>query len=138
LGERVKVRIASLPDGTPIASILTLSFNNVVTYKYGCSDPQYNALGATVMLMWRTIQDAMTEGAAELDLGRSDYDTPGLIAFKNHWGAAQSIIRYYRHPAAPARVRANGFVVTTARRLITAVPDSVFATIGGLFYRHAA
>ena len=80
----------------------------------------------------------MNEGAAELDLGRSDYDTPGLIAFKDHWGATQSVIRYYRHPAAPARARANGFIVATARRLVTAVPDSVFATIGGLFYRHAA
>jgi hypothetical protein len=90
------------------------------------------------MLMWRTIQDAMNDGAAELDLGRSDHDTPGLIAFKDHWGAAQSAIRYYRHPAAPARTRTSGLVAATARRLVSAVPDSVFATIGGLFYRHAA
>jgi CelD/BcsL family acetyltransferase involved in cellulose biosynthesis len=138
LRERLKIRIASLKDGTPAAGILTLSYKRVVTYKYGCSDPQFNALGGTVMLIWRTVQDALGEGALELDLGRSDHDTPGLVAFKNHWGAAQSGITYYRYPAAATVVNKHGFVAAARRRVIAAVPDSVLAGIGGLFYKHVA
>ena len=136
LGENLKIRVASSKDGTPVASIVTLSCKKVVTYKYGCSDPRFNSLGGTALLMWRTIQDAISAGAAELDLGRSDYDTPGLIAFKDHWGAARYGITYYRNPA--AAIRTNGFAVKTARRLITSVPDSLFTTLGGLLYRHVA
>jgi hypothetical protein len=43
LGDRLKIRIASLKTGTPVAGILTLSYKKTVTYKYGCSDPQFNA-----------------------------------------------------------------------------------------------
>jgi lipid II:glycine glycyltransferase (peptidoglycan interpeptide bridge formation enzyme) len=135
LGESLKIRVAS-KDGAPVASIITLSFKNVVTYKYGCSDPRFNALGGSVMLMWRTIQDAMDEGAAELDLGRSDHDTPGLITFKDHWGAERSRIDYYRYPAAVTRVFTNGVLVGMTRRLVTAIPDSLFTALGGLLYRH--
>ncbi len=138
LGQRMKIRIASLNDGTPAAAILTLSFKNVVTYKYGCSDPRFNALGGTVMLLWRTVQDAKKEGAVELDLGRSDFDTPGLIDFKNHWGADQAGITYYCYPAVSRRGLRNGLITTTAKRLVAAVPDSVLGAIGGMFYRHAA
>ncbi len=135
LGEKLKIRVASSKDGIPAASIITLSFNDVVTYKYGCSDPRFNALGGMVFLMWRTVQEALNEGAAELDLGRSDHDTPGLIAFKDHWGALRSRLTYYRHPAR-AGVSANGFFMAAGRRLLAAIPDSLFTTLGGLLYRH--
>ena len=138
LGDHLKIRVASLKDGTPVASIVTLSYKEVVTYKYGCSDPRFNALGGTAMLLWRTIEEAMRDGAAELDLGRSDYDTPGLISFKDHWGADRYALTYYRNPATTNANRAHGFAATTARRLITSVPDSLFTTLGGFIYRHVA
>src|SRR5262249_20402267 len=81
-------------DDRPIASVMTLTFKQVVTYKYSCSDPKFNSLSGTVRLIWRTIQDAIDAGASELDLGRSDLDTPGLIEFKNHWGAVRSPLSY--------------------------------------------
>ncbi len=37
-------------------------------------------------------------GSRMLDLGRSDVDQPGLIAFKDHLGATQSTLTYYRYP----------------------------------------
>jgi CelD/BcsL family acetyltransferase involved in cellulose biosynthesis len=138
LGDRLKIRIASLKSGRAVAGVLTLSYKTVVTYKYACGDSQFNVLGGPVMLIWRTIEDAMNQGACELDLGRSDIDTPGLITFKDHWGAVQSGISYYRYPAAPRRRITNGLAAATARRLVAAVPDSVFVAIGELFYKHAA
>jgi hypothetical protein len=62
--------------------------------KYSCSDTAYKAEGGTVQLIWRIIQDAIANGATELDLGRSDFNTPGLITFKDHWGAPQLPLIY--------------------------------------------
>ena len=74
-------------DGVPIAGILTLSFNKTMVYKYGGSAAAYHPLGGMPFLFWRAIQAAKALGVEELDLGRSDLDQPGLIAFKAHLGA---------------------------------------------------
>src|SRR5207247_5407539 len=73
LGERLKVRVAS-KDGIAIASIITLSFKDIVTYKYGCSDPRFNTLQGTSMLYWNTLRYAWADGASVFDLVRSDLD----------------------------------------------------------------
>jgi hypothetical protein len=122
-------------DETPVASIITLSYKRVLTYKYGCSDARFNPLGGTSLLFWRTIQDGIANAAAELDLGRSDLDNPGLIAFKDHWGAQKYDLTYYRHPPA-GQASSQGKLHAVAGRLLAAVPDSVFTILGGLLYRH--
>ena len=133
MGERLKIKLLSLGD-TPAASIIMLSFKNTVTYKYGCSDSRFNPLGATVLLLWRTIQDAIRAGATEFDLGRSDHDTPGLVAFKDHWGAQRYGLTYYRYPGSssgsPHRIPG------AAKHLLTALPDPVFTALGWALYRH--
>ena len=83
LGDQVAIHVAS-KDGRPIASILTLSFKKTMFYKYGGSDAAHHRLGGMPFLFWRVIQDARARGFEELDLGRSDLDQPGLIAFKDH------------------------------------------------------
>ncbi len=133
MGERLKIKLLSLGD-TPAASIIMLSFKNTVTYKYGCSDSRFNPLGATVLLLWRTIQDAIRAGATEFDLGRSDHDTPGLVAFKDHWGAQRYGLTYYRYPGS-----SNGSpnrIPRAAKHLLTALPDPVFTALGWALYRH--
>ncbi|HEY1263451.1 MAG TPA: GNAT family N-acetyltransferase, partial [Terriglobales bacterium] len=97
LAPHAKVQVLSKGD-LPIASILTLSYNNVVIYKYGCSDAQYNHIAGTAFLFWRTIQDAKAEGAHTFDMGRSDLDTPGLIHFNSNWGTADLSLTYWRYP----------------------------------------
>jgi len=136
LGEKLKIRVASSKDGIPIASIITLSFKDVVTYKYGCSDPRFNALGGMVFLIWRTVQEALNEGAAELDLGRSDHHTPGLIAFKDHWGARRYRLTYYTYPARSGGPANAGLFMAAGKRLVAAIPDPLFTRLGGLLYRH--
>ena len=89
LGDRVLIHMAS-KDGQPIASILTLSFKKTMFYKYGGSDAVHHRSGAMPFLFWRLIQDAQARGFVELDLGRSNVDQPGLIAFKEHFGATRS------------------------------------------------
>jgi hypothetical protein len=90
------------------------------------------------LLLWRTILEGKREGLGELDLGRSDYNTPGLIAFKDHWGAAKIPVNYYRSPAPAVHSEelADSAFVAAGKRLLTAAPDSMFSAIGGLLYRH--
>ena len=88
----------------PVASILTLSFKKSMVYKYGCSDAAFHNLGGTSLLFSRAIQEAKESGFEEFEMGRSDTANTGLIAFKEHWGAKGTAIRYWRYPA-PARCR---------------------------------
>jgi lipid II:glycine glycyltransferase (peptidoglycan interpeptide bridge formation enzyme) len=133
--DRLMIRML-FKDDMPVASVLTLSFKQVVTYKYSCSDPQFNPLAGTVRLIWRIIQDAMEAGVTELDLGRSDFETPGLITFKDHWGAARVPLTYFRYPDLFKDQSANSAVAQAVRRLLSMAPDNVLSAVGGLLYRH--
>jgi CelD/BcsL family acetyltransferase involved in cellulose biosynthesis len=133
-GEMLKIFVAS-KDDTPIASIITLSFKKTIVYKYGCSEPAYNALGGTIFLLWRTIQRAKNEGLTALDLGRSDYSTPGLITFKDRWGASRIKVNYYRSGTVSRRSTESRLAIA-AKRLLSSVPDPMFSALGGMLYRH--
>jgi CelD/BcsL family acetyltransferase involved in cellulose biosynthesis len=135
LGDKVKIRVASR-NGRPIASILTLIHKDVMVYKYGCSDERFHNLGGMHLLFWTAIQEAKHSGCREFDLGRSDADNPGLITFKEHWGAARSQLTYWRNPAP----RLPMATVVLARRLIkfacAHAPNRLLIAAGDIFYRH--
>jgi len=134
LGPSLKIRLARKADA-PVASILTISHNRTMVYKYGCSDPSFNNLGGTALLFWRTIQEAKASGIEEFDLGRSDMDNAGLIAFKEHWGSQRKVVNYWRYPA-----RAAGFGIEHAakylKKAVCVAPDASLVLIGRLLYRH--
>src|SRR5271157_4759959 len=98
LGERVKIRVAS-KNGQPVASIFTIRYKRALVYKYGCADQRFNNLGGTQLLLWNAIQEAKRDQLSEFDMGRSDCDNPGLVAFKDRWGAARTELAYFRYPA---------------------------------------
>ncbi|MHB8652848.1 MAG: lipid II:glycine glycyltransferase FemX [Terriglobia bacterium] len=135
LGDKLTIRIAS-KDGQPIASIITLAYKDSLVYKYGCSDDKFHNLGGMAFLFWRSIQDAKRIGAREFDLGRSEPDNPGLIAFKNHWGAPQTRLVYLRFPAPQPQTAHDGAWMQLAKQLFGRMPDSVLTTAGRFLYRH--
>jgi hypothetical protein len=136
LGENVTIHVLS-KDALPVTSIMTLTFKKSLVYKYGCSDTQFNNMGGTPLLFWRVIQQAKIAGAEEFDLGRSGYEDPGLIAFKEHLGAVSSQLKYYRSPI-PSRqlVASKPGAYSLARQALTRLPDSLFVGVGQLLYRH--
>ena len=80
---------------------------------------------------------ARRAGFEELDLGRSDLDQPGLIAFKDHLGATRSTLTYYRYPARSAdaaRQRAGCRASRAARSRY--LPDAALDLAGRLIYKH--
>ena len=129
------IHVAS-KDGVPIASILTLSFKKTMVYKYGGSDAAHHPLGGMPFLFWRAIQEAQAQGLEELDLGRSDLDQPGLVAFKDHLGAARSTLTYYTCPHSRHAAAHDGPFARAARRVVAHLPDAALDLTGRLLYRH--
>jgi lipid II:glycine glycyltransferase (peptidoglycan interpeptide bridge formation enzyme) len=124
-------------SGQPLAGILTLRFKDTMIYKYGASDPRFNRLGGTPLLLWRAIEEAKALGLREMDLGRSDRHPPGLAAFKDRWGATRSVLRYARWPVSSVAA-VDPWRLRVAKRSFARMPDAVRVLAGRLLYRHAA
>jgi hypothetical protein len=133
-GTDLKIRVAS-KDGVAVASILTLSHKKTMIYKYGCSNVAFNKLGGTSLLFWRTIQEAKDRGFEELEMGRSDVDNLGLVAFKERWGASRRSISYWTYPQSDASVP-SVWKRKLARYVAPMVPDLALEAVGNLFYKH--
>lgn len=133
-GERLVIRVVS-HNHRPIGSILTLTHNKTIYYKYGCSDSAFHQLGAMPMLFWRTIEEEKCRGAERFDLGRSDLNNPGLSVFKLHLGAACSQMSYFRFWShIPAMSSGNSSYLT--RKMFGRMPGSLAQFAGTLLYRH--
>jgi hypothetical protein len=135
LGGGLAIHVASQND-LPVAGILTMSFKKTMVYKYGGSDARYHALGGMPFLFWRAVQEAKAKGLEELDLGRSDLDQPGLLAFKDHLGAARTTLTYYTRPERRARTAHDGPLVRAVRSVVSRLPDTALDLTGRLLYRH--
>ena len=135
LGEKSKIHLAA-KDGRPVASIVTLRHKGTLVYKYGASDKSASRLGGMQLLLWRAIQEAKCDGFEELDLGRSDWDQAGLIAFKDHWGASRSVLNYWRYPALSSQSIVAGFGMRVAGHMFGLAPDGLASAAGRFLYRH--
>jgi lipid II:glycine glycyltransferase (peptidoglycan interpeptide bridge formation enzyme) len=135
LGDRLTIRVLS-KDDQPIASILTLSYKSTIVYKYGCSDVRFHNLGAMPLLFWKAIQEGKQQSVKEFDLGRSEVDNPGLVAFKEHLGARTVELSYFRltRHRLPGHSRRRQMGVI--RRVFGGMPDSVAQLAGRVLYRH--
>jgi lipid II:glycine glycyltransferase (peptidoglycan interpeptide bridge formation enzyme) len=135
LGERLTIRLAT-KSGKPIAAMMTLTFHRTIVYKYGCSDARFHKLGGMAYLFWQAIREAKAQGLNEFDLGRSDLDQPGLIAFKDRLGASRSTLTYYRRPADDTRFWSGARRQRAARWLFERLPDPALSLAGHVLYRH--
>jgi len=136
LGPALTVRIA-YKSSLPVAGILTLQHRNALTYKYGASDERFHNLGGMPYLFWLAIQDAVGRGLHEFDLGRSDLEHAGLIAFKEHLGASRSDLSYWRSPAPEVmRSTRHSWGLDLIRHTCAHIPDNCLTTLGTLVYRH--
>jgi lipid II:glycine glycyltransferase (peptidoglycan interpeptide bridge formation enzyme) len=135
-GDALQIRVA-YKDSQPVASILTLRHKNTLVYKYGCSDANLNNLGGTQLLFWEAIQEAKSDGLCVFDLGRSDCDNAGLIAFKDRWGAARSTLTYMRLSLSPPSERPE-WAARLAKSAVPYLPDRLLRTVGAALYRHIA
>src|SRR5690242_2164429 len=134
-GDRIAIH-AAFKGQNAIASIVTLRYGPTLVYKYGCSDAHFHNLGGMPLLFWKAIEYAKEHGLQEFDLGRSDLDNQGLIAFKRHLGAVQSTLIYRRRYAARHRAVAAARGRALAQRVIGHLPDVLLTAAGRLLYKH--
>lgn len=135
LGPNIRIRIAS-QAGRPLAGILTLSQGKHLVYKYGASDAAWNHLGGTAMLLWETIKEAKQSGFESLDLGRSDLDNLGLIAFKGRWAAEGTKLTTWKTPPVAASSQYARMMMEYAKDMFGLLPAPVQSFAGRLLYRH--
>jgi CelD/BcsL family acetyltransferase involved in cellulose biosynthesis len=135
LGDNLSIRVASF-EGQPVASILTLTFKNTVVYKYGCSDRALSRLGGMQLLLWRTIQEAKAAGIESFDLGRSDWANPGLITFKDRWGAARTTLAYRQIRNTLVKGPGDRIRSLLEKQVAALAPDRLVTAAGRAFYRH--
>jgi lipid II:glycine glycyltransferase (peptidoglycan interpeptide bridge formation enzyme) len=135
LGRHLTIRVAS-KAGQPIASILTLSFNEQLYYKYGCTDERFHHLGGVQLLLWQAINAEKERGARVLDMGRCDVEQANLVTFKERWGSTRSVLTYYRYPPARRDQSARTWGEQVVGYAIARLPDSLLTAVGGMLYPH--
>jgi hypothetical protein len=135
LGDNAEIRVAH-QNSQPIAAILTLRFRDVLYYKYGCSDTRFNNLGATPWLLWNAIAAAKATGATAFDMGRTQEEHTGLLAFKNHWVSQPKPLVYSYFPSASSLDSFDGWRLRVAKRIFSRMPDKLLALTGRIVYRH--
>jgi hypothetical protein len=135
LGDQVNISVASKGDQS-IAAIMTLRFRDVLTYKYGCSDHRLHCLGGMQLLLWKAIEQAISAGLRELDMGRSDLDSTGLITFKDRWATARSRLIYWASPAQSTARSQSGWKLNAAKRIFSHTPATWLTLVGNSLYKH--
>lgn len=134
LGEAVSIQVA-LKDRRPIGAIFMIRHRDVVVYKYGASDATMHAAGAMPFLMWNAIVEGKHAGMRRLDFGRSDIDQPGLISFKDRFGATRETMTYFRSSRRSQGSSAE-FATRIARAIVRNLPDGALRAAGRVLYRH--
>jgi hypothetical protein len=134
-GQTLQIRVAYREE-VPIAAILTLRFRDVAYYKYGGSHAELNKFGAMPWLLWSSVRAAKASGATSLDMGRTEDDNPGLLAFKNHWVPNPQLLTYWRFPDGVSLGSSADWKLKTAKRIFSCMPDRLLSITGKLIYRH--
>ncbi len=123
--------------GEVIAGAVFLTGGRTVTYKYGASDDRFWPVRPNHAVMARAIDWAADRGFGWFDFGRSDLDNPGLVRFKETWGATTTPLTY---ASAGGDVDYGG--PQRARVLLGAVirrsPPAACRALGEMLYRFAA
>jgi lipid II:glycine glycyltransferase (peptidoglycan interpeptide bridge formation enzyme) len=82
-------------EGALIAGILVLAWQGSLVYWHGCARKEYFNLYPNNLLHATVIQKGCEDGAAYYDMGPS-MDIPGVIKFKESFGARQRAFKAYR------------------------------------------
>jgi CelD/BcsL family acetyltransferase involved in cellulose biosynthesis len=120
---------------TVVAAAVFLTFNGVLTYKYGASDERHLQARPNNLLFMEAIGWACEHGMHTLDLGRTSLDNSGLAAFKRGWGADERVLPYTYTSARPPSTEES----RASRALAVALrhgPEGLTRAAGELLYKH--
>jgi len=136
LGEHAKIRIATTRKGELAGAVFSLRYKETMLFKYGASDARFHSLGTMPFLLWQAIEEAKYSGAAQFDFGRSGMENKGLINFKHHFGANQSVLIHKVFPAMSWEAGRNSGSLVCAKKVFSILPDRALVLAGKLIYPH--
>lgn len=134
-GDALEIRVA-YNNHIPIAAILTLQFRDTGYYKYGCSDARSNKFGAMPWLMWNAIAASKARGATTFDLGRTDPDNRGLVAFKSRWVPQPARLVYWSFPHNRRASAPGPWKLNLAKPVFSCMPNALLKLAGKAIYPH--
>jgi hypothetical protein len=134
-GDAMDLRLAYM-ENVPVAAVMVLHFKDTSYYKYGCSDERFHNLGAMPFLLWRALLHAKSLGSKTLDLGRTEDDHHGLLAFKNHWAPVSESLTYWTFPSNMSLTAMKDWKLKLVNRICAHMPHRMLAAAGSLMYRH--
>jgi CelD/BcsL family acetyltransferase involved in cellulose biosynthesis len=123
----------------PVAGAIYFHAGRNAVYKFGASDERLQHLRGNNMVMWAAIGKYAREGFATFDFGRTSVGNEGLRKFKLGWGAAESLLSYWR-----VDMHTGNFVTVPDRAsgsqaaLFRILPVSLSRLVGRFAYRHIA
>ena len=129
----------ALVDGRPVAGAMYVVWQDTVYYKFGASSAEFLPLRPNDALHWTLIRWAHERGLKALDWGLSDFDQPGLVAYKSKWASEQGRIRTLNVGGPPlGRSEDVEQTLRTVTRLMTDpdVPCAVTEAAGAALYRY--
>jgi CelD/BcsL family acetyltransferase involved in cellulose biosynthesis len=129
--------LLALYDGRPIAAAVYLQLNGVMTLKYNASDERTLKLRGNQLIYERALRMAIEAGCHRFDFGRTELDNPGLLFFKQEFGASQNRLTYTLVPARAA-TRSVRAVSSLQRKAIRRSPAFFGRVAGAVLYRHFA
>jgi len=120
-----------------VAAAVFFRYGRRAIYKFGASDPAFQALRPNNLLMWEAIKWHARLGLASLHLGRTSLFADGLRRFKLGFGAREERIEYCRYDFASAsfvtgRDRSESWLNSVFRCL----PLPVLRLAGHMLYPH--
>jgi len=136
LGKHAKIRLATTRNGQLAGAVLSVRFKNAMLYKYGASDARFHSLGTMPFLLWQAIEEAKDSGATQFDFGRSEIGNLGLIRFKDHFGAKQSVLTHKVFPGMSWEAGADSWSLRCAKRVFSILPEDALVLAGKLIYPH--
>jgi lipid II:glycine glycyltransferase (peptidoglycan interpeptide bridge formation enzyme) len=83
--------------GRPVAGNVFLHCGKKALFKFGASDRRAQQVRAGTLAMWEGLRHYVQNGYETLSLGRTHPEHVGLRRYKCSWGAAESMVEYFRY-----------------------------------------
>lgn len=113
-GERARVGVVTLPDGTPAAAGMILFTHRTVSIPWASSLREWNHLNPNMLLYWTFLEYSVDSGFLFFDFGRSTPGT-GTYRFKAQWGA-RPIVLHRREILTGLKTKSQGGVARLCRK----------------------
>ncbi|GAX61250.1 hypothetical protein SCALIN_C20_0027 [Candidatus Scalindua japonica] len=120
-----------------IAGAVYFHFGEKAIYKYGASDIQYQGFRPNNIVMWEAIKWYCRNGYQEFCFGKTNLEHKGLVRFKNGWGAAKHMIKYYKYDLKDNKfVKESSLVSGFHNKVFNKTPIPILKVFGNLFYKY--